>query len=77
MDYKYLVFSSVTYGLRGMSVLEKAGIPTRLEKIKHIPSLGGCGYALAVQNLHFQQALDTIYTSGFKVIEILESKDGL
>lgn len=77
MDCKYLVFSSVTYSLRGMSALQKAGIPSRLEKIKSIPSLGGCGYALAVKNAVFPAAISVIQAQGLKVIEILESKDGI
>ncbi|MBP3579977.1 MAG: DUF3343 domain-containing protein [Clostridia bacterium] len=77
MDCKYMVFSSVTYSLRGMSLLQKKGIPSRLEKIKNIPSLGGCGYALAVDDALFANALSIIQNEGLKIIEVLESKDGL
>lgn len=76
MNYKYMVFSSVTYSLRGMSALERAGISSRLEKIKSIPSLGGCGYALAIRSDFLEKALAVMNEQGLKVIEILESKDG-
>ena len=77
MDFKYIVFSSVTYSLRGMSALQRNGIPSRLEKIKSIPSLGGCGYALAVQTSLLARAMDVISAEGLKIIEVLESKDSI
>ena len=75
MNYKYIVFSSVTYSLRAMSELQKAGISSRLEKIKSIPSLGGCGYALAVNENVFDNALSIITSCGLSVIEVLDSNE--
>lgn len=77
MDDIYLVFSSVTYALKAMSALKKAGIGTRLQKIKSIPSLGGCGYAVAVSSSLKDNALFVLEHNGLKIIEILESKDGV
>ncbi len=75
MEYKYLVFSSVTYSLKGMSALSKKGIPSRLEKIKHIPSLGGCGYALAVKFDFLSAALAVLQSEKLTVSEILDGDE--
>jgi len=75
MEYRYIVFSSVTYSLRAMSLLQKIGIASRLEKIKNIPSLGGCGYALAVKSNMLDSAVDAIVRDGTRIIEILDSKE--
>ncbi len=72
MEYKYLVFLSVTYSLKGMSALSRKGIPSRLEKIKYIPSLGGCGYALAVKEEYLQQAVSILESENMTVTEILD-----
>ena len=76
MNDIYMVFSSVTYALKGMSALKKAGFNVHLEKIKSIPSLGGCGYALAINSSLRENALFILNEQGIKTIEILESKDG-
>ena len=75
MNYKYMVFSSVTFSLRAMSELQKAGISSRLEKIKNIPSLGGCGYALAVNENFFDTALSVVTSCGISVIEVMTSNE--
>lgn len=74
MDTKYLVFSSVTYALRAMTLLKRNGIYSRLEKIKNIKSLGGCGYALCVDSTILDTALSLIKGEGIKVIDIMDYK---
>ncbi len=74
MDTKYLIFSSVTYALRAMSLLKSKGLYSRLEKIKNISSLGGCGYALAVNVSNFEMAVSLIQDEGIRIIDILDYK---
>ncbi len=72
MDTKYLIFSSVTYALRAMTLLKRHGLYSRLEKIKNISALGGCGYALAVDFGTVDTALSIISGEGIRVIDILD-----
>ena len=74
MNTKYLVFSSVTFALRSMTLLKRYGIDSRLEKIKDISSLGGCGYALALKKDIVDNALYLINNEGIRVIDILDNK---
>ncbi len=74
MDTKYLIFSSVTYALRGMSLLKSKGFYSRLEKIKTISSIGGCGYALAVSADILDMAVSLIQSEGIRIVDILEYK---
>lgn len=57
MKFKYFVFESVSYALKAMSALKSVGVYARLEKIKNISALGGCGYALAVYEKDANTAL--------------------
>lgn len=72
--HKYLIFSSVTYALRSMTLLKRYGISSRLEKIKNIQALGGCGYALAVNTSSLDYAVSIITKEGIRVIDILDYK---
>ncbi len=72
----YLVFSSVTYGLKAMTLFKQNNIPSRLEKIKYIPSLRGCGYAVAVSSIHKDSCISLLNSENIKLLEILQSKDG-
>lgn len=74
MDTKYLIFSSVTYALRSMTLLKRYGISSRLEKIKNISALGGCGYALAINPTFLDSAIAIITGEGIRVIDILDYK---
>lgn len=74
MDTKYLVFSSVTYALRAMTLLKRHGFSSRLEKIKNISALGGCGYVLAVNQGILDAAVSIISGEGIRVIDILDYK---
>ena len=72
MNTKYLIFSSVTYALRSMTLLKRYGLFSRLEKIKNIQALGGCGYALAVNSGDAQTAIETISAEGIRIIDVLD-----
>lgn len=74
MNTKYLIFTSVTYALRAMSLLKENGFASRLEKIKNIASLGGCGYALAVSENTSDIAVRIITGAGIRIINILDYK---
>lgn len=74
MDTKYLIFTSVTYALRAMSLLKRHGLSSRLEKIKNISALGGCGYALAINVRVLDRAVSIITGEGIRVIDILDYK---
>ncbi|MBQ7400364.1 MAG: DUF3343 domain-containing protein [Clostridia bacterium] len=74
MDTKYLIFSSVTYALRAMTLLKRRGFDARLEKIKNISALGGCGYALAVKYNILDTAVEIINGEGLRIIDILDNK---
>lgn len=74
MNTKYLIFSSVTYALRSMTLLKRYGVYSRLEKIKNISSLGGCGYALAVNENDTSTAVGIISSEGIRIVDILDYK---
>lgn len=74
MNTKYLIFSSVTYALRSMTLLKRHGISSRLEKIKNISALGGCGYALALDPALLDYAVSIITGEGIRIIDILDYK---
>ncbi len=74
MDTKYLIFTSVTYALRAMSLLKSKGFHSRLEKFKSITSIGGCGYALAVNADILDVAINLIQNEGIRIVDILDYK---
>ena len=74
MNTKYLIFSSVTYALRSMTLLKRYEIASRLEKIKNIKALGGCGYGLALDESVLDFALSVITKEGIRIIDILDYK---
>ena len=74
MDTKFFIFSSVTYALRAMTLLKRYGIFSRLEKIKNISAIGGCGYALAVQSVFAEKAASIIQSEGIRIIDVLDYK---
>lgn len=75
MDTKYLVFSSVTYALRALSLLSQNSVYARLEKIKNLRAVGGCGYALAVKSADLDAASNIITSSGIRIIDVLDDKN--
>ena len=74
MDTKYLIFSSVTYALRAMSLLKSHGLHSRLEKIRNIAAIGGCGYALAIDGRFFDMAENLIQSEGIRIVDVLDYK---
>lgn len=74
MDTKYLIFTSVTFALRALSILKNNGFNARLERIKNIASLGGCGYGVAIDAGILDFAMLLIANEGIKVIDIIENK---
>ena len=74
MNTKYLIFSSVTYALRSMTLLNRFGIYSRLEKIKNISALGGCGYGLAINSDSLDSAVSIISREGIRIVDVLDYK---
>lgn len=74
MNFKYFIFESVSYALKAMSVLKREGVYARLEKIRNISALGGCGYALAV---HVKDANNALYVINANKINVLSVSDEL
>ncbi len=72
MDTKYLIFSSVTYALRAMNILKRYGFECRLQKIKNIKRLGGCGYALAINSNDVSSAVPHIKAEGLRILDVLD-----
>lgn len=68
--YNFLVFSSVTYALKAQGVLERAGIRSRLEKLKKEQSLRGCGYGLKIRNADILEAQNVLDRERIKILEI-------
>ena len=74
MDTKYLIFTSVTFALRALNVMKNAGLSARLERIKNIATLGGCGYGVAISQGNLEYALVLIANEGIKVIDVIDDK---
>lgn len=74
MDTKYLIFTSVTFALRALSILKNNGVGARLERIKNIATLGGCGYGVAIEQSSLDYAMLLIANEGIKIIDIIENK---
>ncbi len=72
MDCEFLVVSSITYALKGKSVLESKGIPCKVEKVKKVSALKSCGYGIRVRTSDSTTAARFLMISGIKVIETVD-----
>lgn len=72
MIYCIMVMSSVTYALKGQSILAQNGLGTRLEKLTRNKSLKGCGYGLRIEKLKLTEAQSILKKEGVKVVEIID-----
>lgn len=72
MDCKYLIVSSITYAMKAREELNSRGIYCKIEKIKNIPKLNGCGYGVKVSNNDTSIAVRYLNISGLKIIDILD-----
>ena len=70
MDCRYLIVSSVTYAMKAKDVLKKQGISSKIEKIKNISKLNGCGYGVKVSEHDLHVALRFLNIAGITIIDI-------
>ena len=72
MKCKYLIVSSITYAVKARDVLEIKGIASKIEKIKNVKSLNGCGFGLKLASAEVGIALKYMNASGIKIIDIID-----
>ena len=72
MDCEFLIVSSVTYALKGKAVLESRGIICKVEKIKNIAALKGCGFGIKVKKSQSLTARRILNFSGINIIETVD-----
>ena len=76
MDCKIFVLSSVTYAFKAKSILESRGIISKIEKVKNVAAIGGCGYGVKVNEDDYKNAQRFLAVSGIKIIEISDCEAG-
>lgn len=72
MDCKYLIVSSITYAMKAKEELKSRGIYCKIEKIKSIPKLGGCGYGIKVSAYDSMLAARYLNISGIGVVDVID-----
>ena len=72
MVCKYIIVSSVTYAMKAKGELDSHGISARIEKIKNVKKLGGCGYGLKLSNIDTGVASRYLTLAGIKIIDIID-----
>lgn len=76
MDCKYLIVSSITYAMKAKEELKSRGIHCKIEKIKNIPKLNGCGYGVKVSDYDSSIAIRYLNISGIRIIDIIDCEAG-
>ncbi len=69
MDCEFLVVSSITYALKAKAELEGHGIACKIEKIKHVAELNGCGYGIRVSDGLASAASRYLSVAGIRVVK--------
>ena len=72
MDCEFLIVSSITYAMKGKSELESRGISCKVEKIKNVAALGGCGYGIKVAKSASLMAKRYLSLSGVRVVTVMD-----
>lgn len=72
MDCKYIIVSSVTYAMKAKNELDSRGIFSKIEKIKKIQKLNGCGYGLKISYRDTEIAARYLNLAGIKIIDIID-----
>ena len=72
MDCEFLIVSSITYALKAKSELESHGIVCKVEKIKNVAALGGCGHGLKVSKSISNTARRYLNLAGIKVVDTVD-----
>lgn len=76
MDCKYLIVSSVTYAIKAKNELEKIGIYSKVEKVKNLKSLNGCGFGVKVRRNEAVMAQRVLSAAGIRVLEAVDCGGG-
>ncbi len=72
MDCEFLIVSSITYAMKAKAELENRGIACKVEKIKNVAALGGCGYGVKVSRGLSTAARRFLTIAGIKVIDTVD-----
>lgn len=72
MDCEFLIVSSITYAMKAKAELESRGIACKVEKIKNVAALGGCGYGVKVSKGLSNAAKRFLTIAGIKVIDTVD-----
>ena len=72
MNCEFLIVSSITYALKAKSELEGHGIVCKVEKIKNVAALGGCGYVIRVSSDTAALARRYMNLAGIRVITSMD-----
>lgn len=68
MDCEFFIVSSVTYAIKGKAELENHGIAGKVEKIKKVAALGGCGYGIKVFGDEIPNARRYLTLAGIPIV---------
>ena len=72
MDCEFHIVSSITYALKGKNELESNGITCKVEKVKKISSLKGCGYGIKTKKSDSLAAKRFLSISGIRILETVD-----
>ena len=72
MDCRIIVVSSITYAFKAKDILDSRGINSKVEKIKKVAALNGCGYGLRIAENNVKNAVRFLNYSGIKTVDIIE-----
>lgn len=75
MDCKFLIVSSITYALKAKSELENNSIECRIEKIKNIAALKGCGYGIRINRRDVQMSVRLLKSLHIRVIDVIDCEN--
>ncbi len=72
MNCEFLVVSSITYAIKAKSELENHGIPSKIEKIKNVAALGGCGYGVRIDKSVSTAAKRYLNIAGIRIADTID-----
>lgn len=75
MQRNLIMFRSLTYAQRGMSVLERAGVTVGLVKAPQSVSATGCTYGLRVHSKRLEYSLELLRKNGLSFGKVYEYTD--
>lgn len=70
MVYYLILCKSLTYAQRTAEALERAGIPTHIQRVPHLMSEGGCSHGVKIAGRSLTAALTTLRRVGLSPTRI-------